>query len=48
MARAGARIIVDEVFLSGATGQRRWETSGETRPKQGAGDRVAHGRFSSY
>lgn len=24
MARAGARIIVDEVFLSGAAGQRRW------------------------
>ncbi len=48
MARAGARIIVDEVFLSGAAGQRRRETSAETRPKQGAGDRVAHGRFSSY
>jgi chloramphenicol 3-O phosphotransferase len=25
MVRAGARVIVDEVFLSGAAGQRRWQ-----------------------
>jgi chloramphenicol 3-O phosphotransferase len=25
MARAGARIIVDDVFLAGATSQRRWQ-----------------------
>jgi chloramphenicol 3-O phosphotransferase len=27
MARAGARIILDEVLLSGATGQHRWNTA---------------------
>jgi chloramphenicol 3-O phosphotransferase len=27
MARAGARVIVDEVFLGGAASQRRWQTA---------------------
>jgi chloramphenicol 3-O phosphotransferase len=27
MARAGARVVVDEVFLGGAASQRRWQTA---------------------
>lgn len=27
MARAGARVLIDEVFLSGATSQRRWQSA---------------------
>ncbi|MEV0718076.1 chloramphenicol phosphotransferase, partial [Asanoa sp. NPDC050611] len=27
MARAGARVVVDEVFLGGAASQRRWRTA---------------------
>jgi len=38
MARAGARVVVDEVFLGGAASQQRWQTAAR-RPGRGLGRR---------